>query len=194
MNIIIIRAEELLDTVKKKKVAAVLSIEHPGVKSHETGYAPRLKENGHAHIPQKVLTFWDSETKVPNGPDKKQVAEGISFVMGHLQKGDVIIHCHAGKARSTGIALGVLALLHPDKKERELVKQLVDIRPIAAPNIIVVEHVDKITGRGGKLLEAVKKDPDITARREKSEEGRRNWLSQNPETARRMFPEKFPKL
>jgi len=177
-NITICRADELLDKVAELKPAAVLSIEHPGVKPGESSYSARLSDG----TPQMVLTFWDSEQPVPDGPDIDQVARGMAFVMDHITKGgDVIIHCHAGKARSVAIALGVLSQLYPREDEVALVKRLLAIRPIAAPNIIIVGMVDELTGRGGKLLKAVLDNEQITIARGWAEVGRAEYRERNPE-------------
>jgi predicted protein tyrosine phosphatase len=176
-NITICRADELVDKVAALKPSAVLSIEHPDVKPDESGYAPRLTDG----TPQMILNFWDSEIPVPNGPDIEQVEQGMAFIMEHVTKGDVIIHCRAGKARSVAIALGVLSQLYPHENEAALVKKLIALRPQAAPNILVVEMVDKLTGRNGKLLQAVLDNSQITAARIESNIRRDNWHKQNPE-------------
>ncbi|MBI1215281.1 MAG: hypothetical protein GC185_05610, partial [Alphaproteobacteria bacterium] len=135
-QIIICRASELVDTVQRERPVAVLSIEHPGVPRGGKGSAPRLADTPEtADVPQLVLTFWDAEQEVANGPDKDQIEQGIDFVMSYIGEGPVVIHCHAGKARSTGIALGVLSRLHPDKDAAFLLETLLEIRPQAAPNI-----------------------------------------------------------
>ena len=178
-KIIICRADELVVKVAKVKPAAVLSIEHPGVTPKEPGYAPRLT----CGTPQMILTFWDTEMEnIPGGPDAEQVEQGMAFIMQHITKGhDVIIHCHAGKARSVAIALGILSQIHPHKDEAALVKQLIEIRPEAAPNIIVVGMVDEMTGRNGKLLQAVKDHPQLSATRANAELLREEWRKKNPE-------------
>jgi predicted protein tyrosine phosphatase len=175
--LIICRADEVEGKVAASKPAAVLSIEHPGVKQGEKGYAPRLTDG----TPQLLLTFWDVEMEIKDGPDLAQVEQGLAFAMEHIRKGDVIIHCHAGKARSTGLALGVLSQLYPRENEEALLKRLLAIRPEAAPNIAVVEMVDRLTGRGGKLLQAVKDHPQITAARAEADIGREHWRKNNPE-------------
>lgn len=187
-QIIICRANEMLKKAGQLKPAAVLSIEHPGVLPGEHGAAPRLGDG----TPQLVLSFWDSETPVQDGPDIAQIEQGIAFVMEHILEGDVIIHCNAGVSRSAAVALGVLSLLHPGKDEARLIELLLEIRPIAAPNIIVVGMVDELTGRDGKLLQAVKDHKDITQARRHAEIGRSGWLKRHPETYRKMHPEKFP--
>src|SRR4051812_9383514 len=123
-DIIVCRASELLKKVAEDKPVAVLSMEHPGVSPGEPGSAPRIAESGFDDVPQLVLTFWDSEQVVPNGPDLPQVKKGLEFVMEHIKDGPVIIHCKAGKSRSVAMALGVLSKLHPEKPEKELLDML----------------------------------------------------------------------
>jgi predicted protein tyrosine phosphatase len=200
-RIIITRADEMVKTLdtaandnSAAKVIAVLSIEHPGVERGAKGSAPRLDETPHAHVPQMVLSFWDSEQVVHQGPDIQQVEAGLVFVMEHLAKnedGSVLIHCHAGKSRSVALALGALSLLHPEKPEMEILDLLLEIRPIAAPNIIMVEMLDTLTGREGRLLQAVLDHPVIDAQRKKTEQNRQDLLRERPEILQKMHPEKF---
>jgi predicted protein tyrosine phosphatase len=190
-DIVVCRASELITKVGEIVPAAVLSMEHPGVSRGESGHAPRLADNGFDDVPQLVLTFWDSEQPVPNGPDRAQVERGLDFVMQHIGEGPVIIHCKAGKSRSTAMALGVLSKLYPEKGEKELVDLLLALRPIAAPNILMVEMLDELTGRGGKLLQAVLDHPVISQQRAQAESNRRDLAREKPEIFRKMFPEKF---
>lgn len=200
-RIIITRADEMVKTLDhaandntNPKILAVLSIEHPGVEPGAKGAAPRLGETPHAGVPQKILSFWDAEQVVHQGPDVPQVEAGLAFVMEHLQKNDdgaVLIHCHAGKSRSVALALGALSLMHPDKSESELIDQLLEIRPIAAPNIIMVEMLDKLTGREGRLLQAVLDHPVLSEQRRVAEANRQALLRDKPEMLQKMHPEKF---
>ena len=187
-QLIITRADEVQDTLRQRPVVAVLSIEHPGCVAGGKGAAPRLDG-----VPQKILCFWDSEEKVAGGPNAAQIKQGIAFVMEHLEHGDVLIHCHAGKARSTAIALGVLALQYPEKDETTLLNMLFDIRPVAAPNILIVSMVDELAGRDGRLIKVVLAHPVISAQRRQAEESRQAQLRKNPELAKKFHPEKFPK-
>ncbi len=187
-KIIITRMDEVQKTLENEKnVAAVLSIEHPGAAENGKG-APRL-----SGVPQEILSFWDSEVPVKNGPDREQVEKGIGFALVWLTEGDVIIHCHAGKSRSVAMALGVLAFQNPAKSEKELIDMLIEIRPVAAPNILVVEMVDQMANRKGRLLQAVKDHPVLAEQRRRAEENRQAALARNPALAEKLFPEKFPK-
>ena len=187
-KIVICRADQVVEKTATLKPVAVLSIEHPDVKPDEPGAAPRLADG----TKQMILSFWDSEQDVAGAPDIGQVEQGIAFVMENIARGDVIIHCHAGKSRSVAVALGVLSLLHPCMGENELIEKILEIRPESAPNIAIVCMADELTGRGGKLLKAVKDHPEMSAARSKAETGRRRWLEKNPEIYKKMHPEKFP--
>lgn len=190
-DIIVCRASELLKKVAQHPPAAVLSFEHPGVSPGEPGHAPRLADNGFDDVPQMVLTFWDSEQEVQNGPDRAQVQKGLDFVMSHVEEGPVIIHCKAGKSRSVAMTLGVLSKLYPEKPADELVDMLLEIRPQAAPNILMVQMLDEMTGRGGKLTQAVLDNPILSAQRAQAESNRRDLARERPDLYRKMFPEKF---
>jgi predicted protein tyrosine phosphatase len=186
-KIVICAAREMLDTLRSSGASAVLSIEHPLAVPGEEGYAPRVHDLAHRgrflHVPQKILAFWDYEINtsdghpIPNTPDIVQVGEGMLFAARHAKTGGVLIHCAAGKSRSTGVALGALALLHPEKDEKALVTELLRLRPIAAPNILVVEHADIVANRNGRLVDAVLAHPGIERAREKAEISRQRWLS-----------------
>ena len=190
-DITVCRASELLKKVDEATPAAVLSFEHPGVEAGQPGHAPRLCENGFDDIPQLVLTFWDSEQEVANGPDRAQVERGLDFVMEHIGQGPVIIHCKAGKSRSVAMTLGVLSKLYPGKPEKELIGMLLEIRPQAAPNILMVQMLDEMTGRGGRLTQAVLDDPVLSQQRAQAESNRRDLARERPDLYRKMFPEKF---
>src|SRR5665213_907458 len=76
-KILICQADEVVKKVAELKPAAVLSIEHPGVKQGEAGFAPRLTDG----TPQMILCFWDAEQPLERGPDIEQVEQGLAFAM-----------------------------------------------------------------------------------------------------------------
>ena len=176
-KITVCRADELVAKVAKLKPAAVLSIEGPEARPEDASYSPRLTDG----TPQMILGFFDyPDVNGPGGPEIEQVEAGLAFIMERITKGDVIIHCTLGKSRSAAMALGVLSQLHPHDTEAELLKKLLAIRPIAAPNIIVVGMVDELTGRGGKLVKAVLDHPGLTAAREAAIASRAEYIKKHP--------------
>jgi predicted protein tyrosine phosphatase len=183
-RIIVAAAEEVQALVAKGNVSGVFSIEHPGAVAQGIG-SPRL--NG---VPQEISTMWDVESAaltkdgidymIDHAPTRQQVEDGMAFIAGHIGKGDVIVHCYRGKARSAGVALGALALLHPEKTPEDLIGMLLEQRPQAAPNSLIVGFADDIANRGGKLLQAVLDHEGITARRKLANEGRERYVEKFP--------------
>ena len=78
----------------------------------------------------------------------RQVGDGI----GHL-----LIHCHAGISRSTAAMAMILTQAFPGKDEIAIVDRLMQIRPQAWPNSLMLELADELLGRNGRLTRAAKK-------------------------------------
>lgn len=172
-NIIITRADEVEKTLAKRPdIIAVVSIDHAGIKPGELGYAPRISKPE-----QRIFTFWDTEKRGEDEPPMGIVAETLMFAIQSVKKGPTLIHCSAGKSRSAAIALGVLAALQPEKNEMALLDELLEIRPIAGPNILVVETIDRLLNRGGRLVAATYAHPKISENRARIDEGRQAWIN-----------------
>ena len=183
--------DELKKNIAAHPDAVVLSIVHPWnpeskIEDERIPAAPILTDRS-----QKMLCFYDVEFHGSKTPDFEQVEEGIQFVMDNIGSRDVIIHCHKGKSRSSAIALGALALVYPDDSAEKLIEKLLEMRPQAAPNIIVVQYADMIAGRDGKLVQAVADHPVLTAQREAAHTSRVNALKNDPDKARKIYPEQF---
>lgn len=65
----------------------------------------------------------------------------------------VLIHCTAGKSRSTAVALAVL-VLHGMSPADALTKVKL-LSPAMCPNRLMVEHLDAVIGAEGELLKTV---------------------------------------
>ena len=74
----------------------------------------------------------------------------------------LLIHCHAGISRSTAAMTMILAQAFPHEDENVIVDRLVQIRPQAWPNSLMIGFADELLGRNGRLTAAVNK---IYARR-----------------------------
>jgi predicted protein tyrosine phosphatase len=69
----------------------------------------------------------------------------------------LLVHCHAGVSRSTAAAIVILAQCEPTRDPGAIVGQIVRHRPQAWPNIRIIETADKLLGREGALVEAVRR-------------------------------------
>lgn len=75
-------------------------------------------------------------------------------------EGTLLIHCHAGIARSTACALAFLALKHGPGAEEKCVLDVARARPETWFNDLIVHLADGILGRNGALLNAMQEWKD----------------------------------
>ena len=68
----------------------------------------------------------------------------------------LLVHCHAGVSRSTAAMTLILAQARPDRPAAEAMAAVVDIRPQAWPNLRMIEMGDRLLGRDGEIVEAVR--------------------------------------
>ncbi|MCW5752571.1 MAG: protein-tyrosine-phosphatase [Alphaproteobacteria bacterium] len=97
------------------------------------GYLPPQE----AHLVE-ILAFGEELRAGPDGPD-------------HL-----LVHCHMGISRSTA-AMAILLAQHREGSEEAAFARLFEIRPRAWPNSRMVMLADRLLGRAGRLVEALKR-------------------------------------
>ena len=68
----------------------------------------------------------------------------------------LLVHCHMGVSRSTASMMLLLAQARPDQAAEAIAAQIVRIRPIAWPNLRMIEFGDALLGRKGELIEAAR--------------------------------------
>ncbi len=82
-------------------------------------------------------------------PDGGADADGRAEADGHM-----LVHCHMGISRSTAAMTMLLAQAHPEEAEAEIAARVRAIRPIAWPNLRMIEMADDALGREGRLTAA----------------------------------------
>jgi predicted protein tyrosine phosphatase len=137
--------------IKRRGFSGVITIEDP--------ICPRQRQmrfNRRPHPRHLVLRFEDLDSAVTGirTPTREDVVAAINF--SKEIKGPLLIHCYAGISRSTGIALAIIAERMGAGREGEALSELLEIRPPAVPNMMIVQHADDILGRNGLLLETLK--------------------------------------
>lgn len=137
--------------IKRRGFSGVITIEDP--------ICPRPRQmrfNRRPHPIHLVLKFEDLDSAVPGirTPMREDVVAALNF--SKEIEGPLLIHCYAGISRSTGIALAIIAERMGPGREAEALSELLEIRPPAVPNMMIVEHADDILGRNGRLLETLR--------------------------------------
>ena len=144
----------------------VISIESPD-STPSTGRLRRFRASSEpAH---KVLRFRDIEdANLPAAPARHHVRAGLRFARRHRGR-RLLIHCHAGVSRSTALAFAILIDRHDAVgDEHRLLERILELRPQACPNRLVVRHADALLGCAGRMIQAVEDHPVIQATRRRN--------------------------
>lgn len=145
---------------------AVISIESPDA-TPLTGRLQRFRKSTEpAH---KVLRFHDIEVaSLPTPPQRRHVKAGLDFARRHRGR-RLLIHCFAGVSRSTALAFAILVDHHDAVgDERRILDMLLELRPQACPNRLVVQHADMLLGCDGRMIQAVELHPVIQETRRRN--------------------------
>jgi predicted protein tyrosine phosphatase len=113
------------------------------------------------HDNHAIYNFHDVEDDDPEEyadlvpPSKKNMQDIIDEVNSWElnDESKVLIHCTAGKSRSTAIALAIMVLngMTPD----EALKKVKLLSPAMCPNRLMTEYLDEVIGANGELIKAV---------------------------------------
>ncbi|GAB2185537.1 tyrosine phosphatase family protein [Roseibium sp. LAB1] len=104
------------------------------------------------------LAFNDIVSPVPGlvPASERQVAAFLSFVKSWDRQAPLVIHCWAGISRSTAGAYVAACALNPEADEYRLAKILRERSPSATPNARIVAIGDKLLGRDGRMIDAIR--------------------------------------
>lgn len=92
---------------------------------------------------------------LPRGEDVQQLLTFGRDLLAEPPPGaHLLVHCHAGISRSTASMMLILAQARPDIAAKDIVAQVVNIRPRAWPNLRILEIGDELLGRGGEIVAA----------------------------------------
>jgi predicted protein tyrosine phosphatase len=149
---------EELEHHSARAVTHVLSILDPEWPDPQafSGYDPHHRT---------ILRFHDAIEPRPGLalPQRGHVEAILGFgrALGHgaqaRDEGHLLVHCHAGISRSTAAMAMILAQVHSDEDEERIFQRLQEIRPQAWPNSIMVGFADELLGRGGRMVEAMRR-------------------------------------
>jgi predicted protein tyrosine phosphatase len=149
--------DELADEIESSAPSHIVSILDPG----EDGGDPLIFEES---IKVLSLRFYDVHATggvvgtMLSAQDRAEFpsadhAHAILEFGRNIPSGSrVLIHCWAGVSRSTAAAF-ILACLHLSPEEA--MSLILNLRPGAMPNRLIVRFSDKILGAGGRMVAAI---------------------------------------
>jgi predicted protein tyrosine phosphatase len=89
-------------------------------------------------------------------PEAAQISDLLNFVRGWDRRAPLVMHCFAGISRSTASAFASVCALNPHRDEEAIARALRRASPTASPNIRIVSLADRLLGRKGRMVNAVK--------------------------------------
>ena len=89
-------------------------------------------------------------------PGEEHVSQLIEFVQGWDRRAPMVIHCYAGISRSTAGAFVAACALNPNRDEAKIAQAIRDGSVTATPNIRIVSLADRLLGRRGRMIGAIR--------------------------------------
>ncbi len=90
-------------------------------------------------------------------PAVEHVESLLSFVQAWKREKPLVFRCFAGISRSTAGAYIAACTLAPERREDEIAWALREASPTATPNARMVALADDLLGRGGRMVDAVRR-------------------------------------
>jgi predicted protein tyrosine phosphatase len=139
-----------LDGHGARDVTHVLSLLDPGTPE------PTAFSSYDPHV-RATLYFHDAIEPAPDMvlPEMSDVERILAFARDAGDIRHLLIHCHMGVSRSTAAMLMVMAQAFPGEPEDVLVDRLMEIRPQAWPNSLMIALADERLERDGRLTAAI---------------------------------------
>ena len=115
----------------------------------------RMHKRGEHHL---LLRFHDTEVENDpewTAPNREHMVEALAHAKKYVDKGraKVLVHCTAGKSRSTAVAMGVL--VQSGMTAQEALDHVLSIRPVVVPNRLIIRYLDDLLQQDGAMIAVV---------------------------------------
>ena len=113
-----------------------------------------ISADRHLTLQMNDITFKGNDKLI--APDDVHVQTLIDFAREWDQSAPLLVHCWMGVSRSPAAAIIVALAVKPDEDDAILAAKLRTVSPFATPNARIIEIGDRLLGRNGALISAVK--------------------------------------
>ena len=113
-----------------------------------------ISADRHLTLQMNDITFKGNDKLI--APDDVHVQTLIDFAREWDQSAPLLVHCWMGVSRSPAAAIIVALAVKPDEDDAILAARLRTVSPFATPNARIIEIGDRLLGRNGALISAVK--------------------------------------
>ncbi len=150
-RIIVCPLASIAETAVRNGVKEMVSLIAEKQDFHRPGV---ILANRHLKLAMNDIGFAGTNGLV--APSEAHVAELIDFVRTWDQSAPLIVHCWMGVSRSPAAAAVAILALHPEEDDMALATRLRKAAPHATPNSRLIEIGDRMLGRQGRLVAAMK--------------------------------------
>jgi len=88
-------------------------------------------------------------------PTETMVERALAFAKVLPDDARLLIHCGQGISRSTAMAFAIMCQASPDLPERKVFQKVIELRPQASPNALIVKYADSLLARRGRMTKAI---------------------------------------
>lgn len=113
-----------------------------------------ISADRHLTLQMNDITFKGNDKLI--APDDVHIQTLIDFAREWDQSAPLLVHCWMGVSRSPAAAIIVALAVKPDEDDAVLAARLRTVSPFATPNARIIEIGDRLLGRNGALISAVK--------------------------------------
>jgi predicted protein tyrosine phosphatase len=141
----------IAETAVRHKAREMVSLIAEGQDFHRPGV---IAADRHLKLAMNDIGFAGTGDLI--APSEAHVESLIAFVRDWDQSAPIIIHCWMGVSRSPAAAVIAALSLHPEEDDFALAARLRSVAPHATPNTRLIEFGDRLLGRNGRLIAAIK--------------------------------------
>lgn len=136
----------------------ILSLEDPGTPKRTPSWFHGIHEQLHFNDVESAAAAAAVQGSMPcreNVQKIVQFGQRCLATSGSAEPATVLVHCFAGVSRSPAAAFVMASQAFGKGMEKEALEYVLEIRPVAIPNALVVRHADELLGANGALIRAM---------------------------------------
>jgi predicted protein tyrosine phosphatase len=150
--IVVCPLSSIAETAVRHKAREMVSLIAEGQDFHRPGV---IAAERHLKLAMNDIGFAGTGGLI--APSEAHVESLIGFVRDWDQSAPIVIHCWMGVSRSPAAAVIAALSLHPEEDDFALAARLRSVAPHATPNTRLIEIGDRLLGRNGRLIAAIKR-------------------------------------
>lgn len=149
--IVVCPLASIAELAVRHKASHMVSLMAENHEFHRPGLVPAAQ---HLTLRMNDIAFAGTGDLI--APAESHVEQLIAFARQWDRVAPMVIHCWMGVSRSPAAAVIASLAVDPDEDDLALVRRLRSVAPHATPNTRLIEFGDKLLGREGRLVAAIR--------------------------------------